>query len=229
MSKQTGYMPDLAEVTLDDFKLELKTGRLLPSRQPLLENIDHNFAILEKSRYKNIADLKKVLDKKKQLQSLAATSQIDETYLTLLKREISSSLPTPVKFSSVPLIDQQIVTKLNKLSIYTTEDLFPFIKDQVSRTEFAKKSQFSPDEVLWLAKLVDVSRIKWVGPKLARLIIDTEYDTVEKLTKANPEKALLALNTAKKKNKAYDGPLGIDDISSWIKQVISRTPQIIKY
>jgi len=107
--------------------------------------------------------------------------------------------------------------------------LFPSIKNINSRKEFEKKSGLSPEEVLWLTRIVDVSRIKWVGPKLARLIVDTKYNTVHKLAEANPSEALNALNEAKRVQKAYQGALGINDIDSWIRQVIKKTPLVIEY
>jgi len=94
---------------------------------------------------------------------------------------------------------------------------------------FENKSGLSAEEILWLIRLVDVSRIKWVGPKLARLILDTKYNTVEKLAMANPSDLLNAFNEAKKIHKAYRGALGINDIDSWIRQVIKKTPWVIKY
>ena len=118
---------------------------------------------------------------------------------------------------------------MTALKITDTETLFSYVKDCDSRKNFEKESGLSKEEVLWLTKIVDVSRIKWVGPKLARLIVDTMYDTVEKLAKAKSTDVLNELNNAKKKHKAYDGPLGINDIDSWIRQVISKTPLIIVY
>jgi hypothetical protein len=76
---------------------------------------------------------------------------------------------------------------------------------------------------------VDVSRIKWVGPKLSRLIVDTKYDTVEKLAGAKPVDVLNAFNDAKRTHKAYQGALGINDIDSWIRQVVKKTPLVIEY
>ena len=108
-------------------------------------------------------------------------------------------LPTPVKFDDIPNISEKIVKKLDSLSIDDTEALFPHIINSVSRKKFEKISGLPMKEILWLAKLVDVSRIKWVGPKLERLIVDTKYDTVKKLAEANPIDVLNALNSVKKK------------------------------
>ncbi|MDD8014734.1 MAG: DUF4332 domain-containing protein [Acidobacteriota bacterium] len=228
-AKQTGYMPDLSKIRLDAFGNELKTGRLLPSRRPLLEDIDARLALLEKEGLTDAGALKEALSSHPKIKQLAQKTGIPEDYLTLLKREVNNLSPTPVKFSDIPNISAATVKKLNDLNINSTEDLFPYIKDTNSRKKFELKSGFSTEEILWLTRLVDVSRIKWVGPKLAGLIVDTKYDTVEKLALADPADLLNAFNEAKKIHKAYQGALGINDIDSWIRQVVKKTPLVIEY
>ena len=227
--KELSYMPELSEISLDEFKKELKTGRLLPSRKPLLDDIDTKFSILKKTSISNAENLRDILKSGSKLKQLIKETGIPEDYFKLLKREVNNLLPTPVKFSDIPNISEKIVKKLSSLKIADAENLFSYVKDNDSRKNFEKESGLSKEEVLWLTKIVDVSRIKWVGPKLARLIVDTKYDTVEKLAKAKPTDVLDELNNAKKKHKAYDGPLGINDIDSWIHQVVSKTPLIIGY
>lgn len=230
MTNQTiSYMPDLSKIALDEYKKELRNGRLLPSRKPLLENIDEKFSALEKEGYSNLANFKKGLDNKKKFDEMVKKTGLSINYLKLLKREVGNVLPVPIKFSEIPNIFEKIIKKLTDLNITDTEILFPYIVNNQSRKEFLKKSGLNDDEVMWLTKIVDVSRIKWVGPKLAKLIVETKFDTVEKLASAKPFEALDALNEAKQTYKEYDGPLGINDFNSWIPQVVCKTPLIIKY
>lgn len=229
MEKDREYMPDLFKTSLDEFKNVLKTGRLLPSRKPLLVEIDGTFSKLQNANITNVSILRENLKSTEKIQNLVQITGIPETYFKLLKREVNNLLPTPIKFCNVPNITENILIQLDKLNIKDTEYLFPFIKDVNSRLELSRVSGLPEVDVLSLTKLVDVSRIKWVGPKLARLIVDTKYDTVEKLAKADPVDVLEALNDAKEKHKSYDGPLGINDIDSWIRQVVRNTPLIISY
>ncbi len=227
--KELSYMPDLSKISLDEFKNELKTGRLLPSRKPLLEDIDTKFSKFKKIGIDNAENFKEILKSGSKLKKLAKETDISENYFKLLKREVNNLLPTPIKFGDIPNISEKIVIKLDSLSITDTEILFPYVIDTNTRKKFESMSKFSTEEIQWLTKIVDVSRIKWVGPKLARLIVDTKYDTVEKLANAKPTDVLKALNDAKNTHKAYEGPLGINDIDSWIRQVVSKTPVIISY
>lgn len=228
-ARQTGYMPDLSKIRLDTFRNELKTGRLLPSRRPLLEGIDAKFALLEKQGLADAGALKEALSSNPKIERLAQKTGIPEDYFTLLKREVNNLSPTPVKFSAIPGISERTVKRLKDLRITSAEDLFPYIKDTNSRKELERISGLSAGEILRLTKLVDVSRVKWVGPKLARLIVDTKYDTVEKMAKADPADLLGALNEAKRIHKAYQGALGINDIESWIHRVVKKTPLVIEY
>ncbi len=227
--KQNNYMPDLSKISLDEFKNKLRTGRLLPSRKPLLENIDTKFTKLKKAGFNNAESLLNNLKNNRKLKSLAEETNIDEKYLKILKREISNLLPIPIKFTEIPGISEETLSKLASINITDTEALFPYIRDIKSRNDFKNNYKFSEEELLWLTKIVDVSRIKWVGPKLAGLIVDSEYDTVEKLANGKAEEVLKALNNAKNKNNKYQGSLGISDIESWIKQVVSETPIIVEY
>ena len=52
-------MPNLSDISLDKFKKELKTGRLLPSRKSLLDDIDTKFYILKKT---GINDAENLMD-----------------------------------------------------------------------------------------------------------------------------------------------------------------------
>lgn len=227
--KSKNYNPDISNISLEDFKNDLQTGRLLPSRKPLLKDIGKKFFLIQKAGINNAGRLNDELKSSKKLSGLAKATGISEEYLKLLKREVNNLLPTPIKFVNIPNIAEDILKQLHALDIADTEDLFPYVKDPDHRREFKILTGLSMEEILWLAKLVDVSRIKWVGPKLARLIVDTEYDTVQKLLGADPESLLLAFNKAKEKHKAYQGALGIEDMVSWIQQVVFKTPLVIEY
>lgn len=229
MIKHLDYIPDLSAISLDEFKNDFKTGRILPSRKPLLDDIDEKFLRLYNAGISNATSLREALKSSSSLKKCAKEVNIPESYLKLLKREVNSLLPTPVKFSNIPGISPKTVGQLKNLEIIDTENLFPHIHNPESRKKFQETSGLSMSDILWLTKLVDVSRIKWVGPKLARLIIDTEYDTVEKLGNGKPAEVLKAFNEAKKNHQAYAGPLGINDIDSWIKEVVTKTPLVIEY
>jgi hypothetical protein len=226
---ENNYMPDLSKISLDEFKANLKTGRILPSRRSLLENIDIKFSKLQNAGLNNAETLRDTLKNSTKLKKLAEETDIEEKYLKILKREVNNLLPTPIKFIDIPDISKETLKKLISIGITDTESLFPYVCDIKSRNDFKSNYKFSEEEIQWLTKIVDVSRIKWVGPKLAGLIVDSNYDTVEKLANGKAAEVLKALNGAKNEKNNYQGSLGINDIESWINQVVSKTPIIIEY
>jgi hypothetical protein len=142
---------------------------------------------------------------------------------------VNSSLPTPVRFRDVPNSASETVEKLEALEIRDTDALFLRVCTVAARRKLAEETGFTAAEILWLTRLVHVSRIKWVGPRLARLIVDAECDSVEKLAAADPQALLEALNRAKARHVAYKGALGIDDIESWVQPVVRKRPLVIEY
>lgn len=228
-NSENNYMPDLSKISLDEFKENLKTGRLLPSRKLLLESIDTKFAGLKKAGLSNVENLRDTLKNNTKLKNLAEETDIEEKYLKVLKREVNNLLPIPIKFNEIPDISKETLKKLISIGITDTEALFPYLCDIKTRNDFKNNYKFSEENIQWLTKIVDVSRIKWVGPKLAGLIVDSKYDTVEKLANGKPAEVLKALNDSKNEKNNYQGSLGINDIESWINQVVSQTPIIIEY
>ena len=226
---QTGYLPDLSRITLGAFRHELETGRLLPGRRPLLDEIDARFGALERAGLGTLADVKAALSTTRKLLDVAARTGISADYLKLLRREINSVMPAPVAFRDVPNIADSTLAALDAAGVSDTADLFARVRNAQSRAAFSLQTGLSGDETVWLAKLVDVSRIKWTGPKLARLIVDSEYDTVAKLAAADPAAALAAFKRVKAQHKAYDGSLGIDDIELWIRQIVRKLPLVIDF
>lgn len=62
------------------------------------------------------------------------------------------------------------------------------------RYELANSLDISDDEILVLAKLTDLSRIKWVGATFARILLEVGYDSVQKVSNSNPEDLYLRIN-----------------------------------
>ena len=83
--KQSSYMPNLSEISLDEFKNELKTGRLLPSRKPLLDDIDTKFSIIKKAGINNSENLRDILKSSSKLKKLAKETNNSRRLLQALK------------------------------------------------------------------------------------------------------------------------------------------------
>jgi hypothetical protein len=78
-------------------------------------------------------------------------------------------------------------------------------------------------------KLSDVARLKWVGPKFARLLVESEYDTAAKVINSNYAELHQALIRTNKEKGFYQGKFGIEDMKSWVTVALRYVPQVIQY
>lgn len=60
-------------------------------------------------------------------------------------------------------------------------------------------------------------------------MIETEYDTVEKIARANGEVLYRSMKRTNEEKNIYKGNLGQEDINSWIEIVVREVPQVIVY
>jgi len=224
-----GYYLDLCAFSLEKLKDLLKNTRLLPGQRILQENIDERFACLEQNGIENLQQLQKALKTKANVQSFASATGLPVDYLTILGREVNSYQPKPIKLKDFPGVNPEVIRKLDQIGIKNTKHLFANVLTREERNEFARQNQIGYEEILELTKLTDVARMKWVGPKFARLLIESEYDTVEKVANSNYEELYHALVRTNDEGGIYKGKFGIEDLKSWVNIVIQDVPQVIQY
>lgn len=228
MSKSEYYV-DLNSFHLKKLKYRLKNFRLLPSQQILRENLDEWFARMEEHGIENLQQLKIGLKSKSEVESFADETGIPGDYLTLLRREVNSYQPKPITLKDFPGVNQEVVHRLQRMGIKNTLHLFPHVLTPSSREIFAEKNGIGQEALLELTKLTDVARLKYVGPKFARLLIESEYDTVEKIAHSDPNHLYQALIQTNAEQGIYKGKFGIEDMQSWINIVVQDVPQVIEY
>jgi len=148
--------------------------------------------------------------------------------MTLLRREVNSNQPQPIPLADFPGVHAGVIQKLSKIGIKNTEQLFPFIQTPEDRHRLAIENQITDEEILELTRLTDVARTKWVGPKFARLLIESGYDSVKKISQANAGELWQALMRVNEEKKLYQGKFGAEDLGAWIRTV-RDVPQSIQY
>ena len=224
-----GYYLDLNTFSLAKFKALLKTSRLLPSQQILQENLNDRFACLKRAGIENLAQLQAALKTKAALQSFAKATGLSVDYLTVLRREVSSYQPKPIDLKEFPGVKPAVVRKLQQTGIKHTAQLFPNVLTRQDRREFAKQNQIGEQDLLELTRLTDVARLKWVGPKFARLLIESEYDTAEKIAHADADQLYAALVRVNAERGLYQGKFGVEDMRSWVNGPVQAAPLVIQY
>jgi hypothetical protein len=225
----SGYYIDLNAFTLQRLKSLLKIIRLLPSQQILGEDVDERFACLEQCGFENLQQLQNALKTKSDVQALAKRTGLPVDYLTILRREVNSYQPKPIRLSDFPGVDSGTVRQLDQIGIRNTKQLFPYVLTPDDRSQFSFRNQIEPDILLELTKLTDVARLKWVGPKFARLLVESEYDTVEKIANSDYEALYHALAQVNEEKNIYKGTVGLEDMKHWVNTVVQEVPRVIQY
>jgi hypothetical protein len=223
-----GYHIDLNTFSLEKLKGLIKKTRLLPSQQILGENIEERFECLEQHGIENLEQLQKAMKTKSRVEVFAKETGLPVNYLTILRREVNSYQPKPINLKDFPGMKLDVLQNLEGIGIKNTEQLFPNVLTPKDRSEFAKRNQIRDEDILELTKLTDVARTKWVGPKFARLLVESEFDTVEKIADANHEELYLALERVNEKSGIYKGRFGMEDMGFWIITV-QEVSQVIQY
>jgi hypothetical protein len=226
---ESGYSIDLSAFSLAKLLNIIKNTRLLPSQQILLENIDERFACLEDNGIENLQQLQGVLKTKARVLSFAEKTGLPVDYLSILRREVNSYQPKPINLKDFPGVDPQAVHKMEHIGIKNTKQLFPHVLNPEDRGELGEQVQIDDKEVLELTKLTDVARLKYVGPKFARLLVESNYDTAEKVVHANYEELYLDLQRVNEESGIYKGGFGLDDMKVWVNVVVQDVPLVIEY
>lgn len=225
----TGYYIDFKTFSLTQLKKQLKTIIMIPSHQILKEKIDERFVCLEHLGIDNLEQLQQLLKSKSHVQSFAKKSGIPVDYLTILRREVNSYQPKPINFKDFPGINPDTIQKLKTMGIKNTQQLFPYVITRDNRIKMADQLDMTYDEILELTKLTDMARLKWVGPKFARLLVESKYDTVTKIANSNLQEFIQVLNDTNEKTKIYKGNVGNEDLKLWVKYAVPQVPQIIQF
>jgi len=206
------YYKDLSKLSIEQYKEKLKSANLIPSWKILLENIDLWFKYLEKQKINNVEELAQVLKTKTKVQKFSEITGIPVDYLTILRREINSHKPSPRKLKDFTTIKDSTKQKLEEIGIKNTEQLYTNIITIESRNTLKIKTNLSDEEVIKIAKLTDLCRLRYVNHTFATVLIHTKFDTIENIQNANSQEVYEAVIEANKDNRFYKGKIGVKDM-----------------
>jgi hypothetical protein len=212
INKAMGYYIDLAMITLDDYRAKLASAYLPPSRMMLKDKLDERFAIFKKAGIQNVKELLLFLKKKDQTAELSTVERLPAEYLTLLLRELNSLQPKPTNLADFAGIPQKTLAVLSNMGIKNTLHLYEKVLAQKGCDQLAASTGICYDEILELAKLSDLSRIKWVGASYARMLYDLGIDTVAKVATSDPCELHPSLNRYIKDKEIFKGQIGLNDV-----------------
>jgi hypothetical protein len=213
-----GYYIDLSKISLDDLKDKITSSDLLPSQQILKKGIDDKFKVLKSIDIKNMDELNRKLKNKKNIKELSNDTSIKTDYLTILRRYVNSFHPPPRKIGDFPSLSHLTVDKLEKMGITTTPQLYDKLVTKELRNNLKTELGVADEEILILTKLADVSRLKYVSPIYATLIVYSDYDTVQKIRNADYNDLHNQLVKINKEKNLYKGRINLKDIKYLVNE-----------
>ncbi len=212
-----GYYINLKSISIDNYKEVLKTTELIPSWKVLGEDIDKNLDIIKKHRISNLDELLVALKDKSKIQEFSKQSGLPAKYLEVLKRVVSGYRQKPNKIKDFSCVSEDTLHKLEKSGLKNTLKLYDEVLTPEKRNECSKKTGISQDEMLKLAKLVDLSRIRWVNHTFAYVLLESGYDTVEKVAQADYKELYTAIKQLNEERKIYNAHIGERDMKMVIE------------
>ncbi len=216
-----GYYIDLKSINIDNYKKILKTTELIPSWKIIGEDIDNNLDIIKKHGINDLDELSIALKDKSKIQDFSSLSGLPVKYLEVLKRVVGGYRQKPNRIKDFSCISEDIVNKLKKLELKNTLKLYSKVLTTEKRAEFSKETGIDPTEVLKLAKLTDLSRIRWVNHTFAYVLLESGYDTVEKIAKADYKELYTTIKQLNEERKIYNAHIGERDMKMVIESAQS--------
>lgn len=207
-----GYYVDLAAVSIDEYQERLKSADLLPSQMVLKDGIDEIFGRIMAQQVETVEELRKRLRSKSKLQDFATQSGISEAYLKILIRNVNSYRQKPSKIADLPGVAEETRFRLEDLGVNNTLQLYDRVQTPQSRRVMSSQTGIDESELLRLAKLADLCRIRWVSHTFAYVLLEAGYDTAEKVAKADYSELYERVKTLNQERAIFRGQIGLHDM-----------------
>ena len=208
------YFINEGSTSLDDLQVRLESTDLIPSLQPLLEELTKKLGVLKKTGVKSIADLRARLKNKESLASLVGDSGIDSDYLVLLRRVVEGFFPKPQPLKVFDWLNKDAAVRLYQAGIKNTKQLYEAASSGLD--ELAKNAGLKKGDLSEFMVLSDLSRIQWVSPTFARTLMAAGFTSAEMVATADPEEFYEAIIRANNNARFYKGKVGLRDIKRLI-------------
>ena len=208
------YFINEGSTSLDDLQVRLESTDLIPSLQPLLEELTKKLGVLKKTGVKSIADLRTRLKNKESLASLADDSGIDSDYLVLLRRVVEGFFPKPQPLKVFDWLNKDAAVRLYQAGIKNTKQLYETASSGLD--ELAKNAGLKKGDLSEFMVLSDLSRIQWVSPTFARTLTAAGFTSAKMVATADPEEFYEAIIRANNNARFYKGKVGLRDIKRLI-------------
>ena len=211
------YHIDDEHTSLDDLRRRIEETDLVPSRVSLLDEIAEKFGVLEQQGITTLAGLRKALKSSGRLAALSTETGIETQYLTLLRREIESYFPKPSPLKDFDWIPEGVIAKLEGSGIRDTAGLYQATSSSEDITNLAQSSGVGTAILEVFACLADLSRVQWVSPATARMLVEAGYPSSASLAAADSGELCDALMRVNADGRFFKGKIGLRDVRRLIR------------
>lgn len=208
---------DADQVNLDDLRRRIEETDLVPSRAALLDGIKMKFEALEQRGITTLAGLRNEIKNPKRLEAVSNATGIDTQYLILLRREIEGYFPKPPALKAFDWLPKGEIARLEKNGIRDAAALYQAAGSAKTRAELAKSTGVDAATLEALVQLADLTRVQWVSPMAARLLVEAGCDSASKLAAAAAEELCQALARVNEGGRFFKGKIGLRDIKRLVK------------
>jgi hypothetical protein len=214
------YHLDFSALDLGYIERRLANEDLIPSLEPLREGLPDKLRKLEKAGMGSIEALEAALAKAKGLAALAEASGIDAEWLKRMGRMLRGWRTEPCKLKEYPFVSKaavggtaEIMGALAGRGIADSKALWEAARAKNARAALAREAGIDPGFLLELCRLSDLSRVQWVSPLFARLLLDAGYGSVARVAAARPEELYAGVDAANAaRGRLYKGRVGLRDM-----------------
>lgn len=161
------YALDLSKVRIDEFERALLTIELIPSRRVLKDHITRVAAALHERGVHDLEALRRLLRDKRRYVELAPELGVDESYLTLLAREVNSYVTKPLPVAGFERLSEPELERLAALGVVSTRDLYERAASGAGRESLGAEADLAPERLSELLELCDLVRVTGIGPASA--------------------------------------------------------------
>jgi hypothetical protein len=210
------YVFDAEKISLDDLFERISTTDLVPSRASLMDGLELKKLLFEQQGIKTLAQLRIELKTPARLEPLAKATSIDPQYLNLLRREIESYFPKPIKLVEFDWLPKNDISSLEEKGINDTAAFFEKVNEDENRNTLAKLTGTGDGVLEEIFNNTDLTRVQWISPTTARMLIEIGIDSPAKLEAADSEALCDALERINSGYRFFKGNIGLRDVKRLI-------------
>jgi len=208
---------DAEKIVLDDLRKRIEATDLVPSRACLKESIKEKVEALERQDITTLAALRYALKNTKRLAELAEATDIEPQYLILLRREIESYFPKPAPLKDFDWMPGDEIMKLEQNGVRNAAILHERTSHTEKQSELMNSTGVDAATLEILAQLADLTRVQWVSPTVARMLIEAGYHSPAEVAAADANELYEALASVNADGRFFKGTIGLRDIKRLIQ------------